>query len=131
MLKFFLACCLVIGLSGIAQAESPKTVSWYLNHPEEMKEKAAWCSESADRNSTVECRNVVSAKWGRGKKDVPDLEPNSSPKSAEWYLAHSDEMKARLAWCNDSADREQTPDCQNVHQANHKSWGQRKGVPKF
>ena len=129
MKKYLLLFLLVFPAS--AHAEEPKTVSWYISHPQELQEKLAWCDQSADRRDSVECKNAVSAKWGKGSAQVPDLPVNDPPKSADWYSHHRDEMKARLAWCNDSADRAELQDCRNAAQANHKRWGQRAGVPKF
>lgn len=131
MKKYSFFLCLALAFPGFAQAEEPGTVSWYINHPLERQEKLNWCQQSADRQATVDCQNAVSAKWQRGTAQVPELTANATPKPVDYYLQNRDEMKARVTWCNDSADRAKLQDCVNAAQANHKRWGQRAGVPKF
>ena len=131
MKLFLFMLCLAISLPVLAHAQEPKSVSWYINHPDERQEKLSWCEQSTDRQTTVECQNAVSAKPGRGQAQVPEVTANTTPKTAAYYLQHKEELKARIAWCNDSADRAKLQDCVNAAQANHRRWGQRAGGPKF
>ena len=58
-------------------------VSWYSEHPNDMRSKVTWCVDDATRRSTPDCQNALEAKrrlqvgsqkdlapidWGRGSK---------------------------------------------------------------
>ena len=38
-----------------------------------------------------------------------------------WYLEHTNEMQAKVAWCVDDADRQHTSDCMNATEAKRRS----------
>lgn len=38
-----------------------------------------------------------------------------------WYLQHATEMRAKVAWCVDDAERQQMPDCLNAAEARRRS----------
>ena len=122
MKKMALFFGIAIMLPFAAFADSPKTVSWFMNHPAELKDKLNWCQKNPNDSASLECQNAVAAKWERGFKDVPDLGPNKTPKTVTWYVEHQDEMKTRIRWCNDSVERADTEDCKNANRANNQSW---------
>lgn len=79
---WLLACaCAVATFAGCGKpAEPPPTVSWYVEHPDEMRTKLTWCGDDVPRQQRPECLNAAAAK-GRlqmGKmKDEPPLNWNT------------------------------------------------------
>lgn len=56
--------------------------------------------------------------------------PAEPAPTVSWYLEHSDELKAKVAWCEDDAARRASDDCQNAIAANaRKSMGTMKDLP--
>ena len=73
--------CAAAALLGCGKSASPApTVSWYVDHPDAMQTKLAWCADDVPRQQTPECLNAAAAK-GRlqlGKmKDEPPLNWNA------------------------------------------------------
>jgi hypothetical protein len=69
-----------VALSGCSKPPEPApTVSWYIDHPEEMRTKLSWCADEVSRQQLPECLNAAAAR-GRlqmGKmKDEPALNWN-------------------------------------------------------
>jgi hypothetical protein len=61
--------------------EDVHTVSWYLEHPEDMKAKFTWCSDDAERQRTDDCKNASQAKVKAqvgSQKDLAPLDWNST-----------------------------------------------------
>jgi hypothetical protein len=53
----------LIAAAGCGKSEDTvHPVSWYLQHDTEMKAKAAWCVDDAERRRTADCQNAAEAK---------------------------------------------------------------------
>jgi hypothetical protein len=61
--------------------EDAHTVSWYLEHPDDMQSKSAWCSDDSGRQDMTDCKNALQAKVKAqvgSQKDLAPLDWNST-----------------------------------------------------
>ena len=49
-------------IAGCSPHESARSVSWYVEHPEVLPGKTAWCLDDATREQTDDCQNATQAK---------------------------------------------------------------------
>ena len=60
--RFSLAAwCLVSLASCGGTPESPKTLTWYQAHPQELEEKVRWCEDDPNRRNIPDCRTALVA----------------------------------------------------------------------
>jgi hypothetical protein len=70
------ALCLAAILAGCSNTpEAAHAVSWYIEHPEEMRSKIAWCVDDAQRRGTPDCMNALEAKRRLQLGSQKDLAP--------------------------------------------------------
>lgn len=62
-------------LFGCSKPEPSPTVSWYLEHPDAMKGKVAWCADDAERRSSADCQNALEANGRKQLGRMKDLPP--------------------------------------------------------
>jgi len=62
-------------LLGCSRSEPPQTVAWYLEHPDAMQGKVAWCADDAERRATPDCQNALEADGRKQLGTMKDLPP--------------------------------------------------------
>ena len=66
---------LLLLVTACSKTESPHTVSWYLEHPEEMGKKVVWCADDRQRVQLPECMNAMAASGQKALGKMSDLPP--------------------------------------------------------
>ena len=63
-------------VGGCSKPQEPApTVSWYLEHPDAMKAKVAWCGDDAARQKSDECQNAMAANGRKAMGIMKNLPP--------------------------------------------------------
>lgn len=103
-------CCVVLaaglvaaltetGCSPVIQSGPARDVPFFLANPVEREAKVARCQDTpSDGVFDAECRNARAALTERG----PLAAAKSPLRDVPFYLAHPDEMTAKLAACRDN-----------------------------
>ncbi len=85
--------------SPVIQSGPARDVPFFLAHPDERNAKIIACQDNRrDAASDAECENARAALIGR----VPVPATNTSLRDVPFYLAHPDEMAAKLAACREN-----------------------------
>ena len=65
----------ILAIAGCGAPQATHTVSWYLEHPEDLKAKVLWCADDAARRATNECQNALTANGQKQLGKMNDLPP--------------------------------------------------------
>ena len=75
--------CFAVGLvaliAGCGRPEPAHPVSWYREHPQELKARIEWCVDDAARRQSDDCKNALAAgsQQALGKmRDSPPIDWN-------------------------------------------------------
>jgi hypothetical protein len=64
-------------------------------------------------------RTAVAVVWLLATAGCGNNDQSTRPVS--WYLEHTREMQAKVAWCVDAAERQRSPDCSNAIEAKRRT----------
>lgn len=77
--RISLALVVFAAIAACSRPEAAHPVSWYREHPEELKSRIEWCVDDAARHESDDCKNALSAgsQQALGKmKDSPPIDWN-------------------------------------------------------